>query len=72
MKDLDIFVTVELFEYTAAVSYEWKEVQIPNLVAHGKILHCKCDNIVLVVVPGLSSETNICGSAADSAEDTKE
>ena len=34
-------------------------------------MFCNCDNFVPVVVPGLSSDTNISGSACDSAANTQ-
>ena len=33
---------------------------------------CKCDNFMLIVFPGLSSDTDISSSAGDSDENTKE
>ena len=84
MKDLDMFVTVQLLEDTPAAlplgksweektySYEWKEGQTPNLFKHGIIMLCRCDNFVPIADPGLSSAPIISGSAHDSAEITKE
>ena len=49
-----------------------KKVRHPFLMKDDKIGPCKCDNFVLVCVHGLSSDTNISGSAGDSAEETIE
>ena len=83
-QDLDMFVTVQLVEDTPAVlslenfceengySYGWKG-QPPNLIEHCKITPCKCDNfIIIIVVPGRSSEVHLTSSAEDSAENTKD
>ena len=80
MKDLDMFVTVQLLEDTPAVlslgklceesgSYGWKEGRTPNLMRTGKIA-LQRDNFMPVVVPGSLSDRNISGSADDSAENT--
>ena len=53
-------------------SHEWKESQTPHLSNNGKIVFCKCDKFVLIVVPGRSSEAHLTSSAEDSAESTKE
>ena len=81
MKDLDMFVTVQLLEDIPAVlsleklceesgsSYGWKESRTPNLMKTGKIT-LQWDNFMPIVVPGSLSDSNILGSADDSAEDT--
>ena len=72
----DMFVNVQLLEDTPAVllvelceeneySYDWKQGQTPNLVTDG-------NNFVPLVTLGLSSDTDISGSAGDSAGNTKE
>ena len=53
-------------------SFEWQECQTPNLMKNDNIALCKCDNFVLVVVLGRSSEAHLSNSASDSAENTKE
>ena len=40
-------------------SYEWKEDQNPSLIKNCKIVLCKCDNSVLIVVPGVSSDAAV-------------
>ena len=83
VKDSDMFVTVQLLEDTPRVlplgksfeengkPYEWKEGQT-SLKNHDIIFLYKCDNFVPIVVPDLSSGTNISDSAGNSTEDTKE
>ena len=73
--DLGLFVTVPLLEETPAVislgklckehgySCEWVSGQEPRLTQNGKIIICKTDNFVLLVVPGLSSAS---GSSSSS------
>ena len=82
VKDLDILVTVQLFEDTPAVlslgkpceengsSYEWKEGQTPTFFFRNKsnLVLCKCDNFVLIAVPGRSSEAHLVSSADDPPE----
>ena len=84
VKDVDMFVTIELLEGIPAVlfpeklfedngySYEWEESQTPNLTQNGKIVLSKCDNVVPIVVLGLSSKAHFTNSVEDSAENTKE
>ena len=84
MKDLGMFVMVRLLEDTPAAlslgklceekeySYARREGQTPNLFKTGKFAPCTCDNFVLVVVLGRSSEAHLTSSAEDSAESIKE
>ena len=63
---LDLFVTVQLLQDTPAVlslgklceghgdTHERPNGQKPHLTQEGKRILCKTENIVLVVVPGLS------------------
>ena len=71
--DLDLFVTVQLLEDTPAVlslgklceehgfTSEWASGQTPHLTKQGKEILCKTENVLLMVVPGLSSN---CGTSA--------
>ena len=84
MKDLGMFVTVQLLEDTPTElylgklreeighSYDWKEGKNPNLINNGNIVPCKCDKFVLIVVLDVSSEAHPSSSAEKSAETTKE
>ena len=68
--DLHIFVTVQLLENTPAVlslgkfckehgnTYEWPSGREARLNQNGKQTFCKTKNLVLLVVPGLSSSTS--------------
>ena len=58
VKDLDMFATVQLLVDTS---------QTPNLLKENKIVFCKCDNFVPIVVPSKLSDTNISSSAGDSS-----
>ena len=64
MKDLDMFVTVQLIEDIPAVLFLGKPREengysgTPNLIRHCKIVPCKCDRFVPIVVPSLSSEAD--------------
>ena len=55
-----------------AIHTSGKNVKTPNLIKNGKIAPCECDNLVPIAVTGSSSDTDIYGSASDSAEHTKE
>ena len=68
--DLELFVTVQILEDTPAAvlscsklceehgySHEWASGQKPQLTKNGKTILCKTDNLVPVVVPGLSSSS---------------
>ena len=67
VKDLHLFVTVQLLDDTPLVvslgqpfedhgySYEWIEGQKPNLVKNGRKFLCRTENHVPLVVPGVSS-----------------
>ena len=68
--DLNLFVTVQLLEETPAVlslgklcsehgcSYEWENGETPRLTTNGKTITCTNDNLVPLVVPGLSSSSS--------------
>ena len=67
--DLDLFVTVQILDDTLAVlshgklceehgyTYEWASGKQPRLTKQGKIILCKTENFVPMVVPGLSSNS---------------
>ena len=67
VKELDIFLTVKVFENTPAVlslgklcdengySYEWINGQKPHLIKNGIRIPCNTENFVPIVVPGLSN-----------------
>ena len=67
VKELDILLTMKVLENTPAVlslgsfcdengySYEWINAQKPHLVQNGIRIQCNTENIVLIVVPGLSA-----------------
>ena len=71
VQDLELFVTVQLLDETAAVlslgkhcsehgwcSYEWKNGETPRLTKNGKTITCFMDNFVPLVVPGLSPSSS--------------
>ena len=65
--DLELFVTVQIFDDTLTVlslgklyeehckTNEWVSCQEPHLTKNGTRILCKTEHFVLVVVPGLSS-----------------
>ena len=65
--DLDLFVTVQLLDETPAIlslhklcpkrgySSEWRIGETPRLTKNGRTITCTMDNLVPLVVPGLSS-----------------
>ena len=67
VKELDIFLTVKVLEDTPAVlslgklcdehghSHEWINGQKPHLIKHDIRIQCNTENVVPVVVPGLST-----------------
>ena len=67
VKELDIFLTVQVLEDTPAVlslrplcdehgySYEWINGQKPHLIKNGIRIQCDTENFVPIVVPGLST-----------------
>ena len=69
VKELDIFLTMKVFENTPAVlslgklcdengySYEWINGQKPHLMKNGIRIICKTENFVPIVVPGLSASS---------------
>ena len=76
VKELDIFLTMKVLENTPAAlslgklcdenvsSYEWINGQKPHLIKNGIRIPCNTENLVPVVVPGLSSSSS--GSSSTS------
>ena len=76
VKELDILLTMTVFESTPAVlslgklcdkngySYEWINGQKPHLIKNGIRIPCTTENFVPIVVPGLSSSSS--GSSSTS------
>ena len=76
VKELDMFLTMKVFENTPAVlslgklcnengySYEWINGQKPHLIKNGIRIICNTENFVPIVVPGLSSSSS--GSSSTS------
>ena len=76
VKQLDIFLTMKVFENTPAVlslgklcdengySYEWINGQKPHLIKNGVRIQCNTENFVPNVVPGLSASSS---SSSDSS-----
>ena len=72
--DLVLFVTVQLLEDMPAIlslrklceeqscTYEWVNGQKPHLTKQGKKILCKMENLVPLVVPGLSSNSGTSSS----------
>ena len=72
--DLDLFVTVQIFNDTPAIpslgklcaehgySCEWVSGQKHHLTKNGKKILCNTENFVPVVVPGLSSSSSVSSS----------
>ena len=70
VKELDIFLTMEVLDNTPAVlslgklcdengySYEWINGQKPHLSKDGIRIICNTENFVPIVVPGLSSSSS--------------
>ena len=70
VKELDIFLTMEVLENTLEVlslgtlcnengySYEWINGQKPHLIENGIRIQCNTGNFVPIVVPGLSSRSS--------------
>ena len=82
VKELDVFLTVEVLENTPAVlslgklcdengySYEWINGQKPHLIKNGIRITCNTENFVPIVVPGLSSSSS--GSSSTSRTPSKQ
>ena len=80
--DFDLFVTVQLLEDTLAVlslgklceehgySCEWVSGQKPRLTKQGKNILCKTEDIVPLVVPGLSSNSGTRSSSTSLPQDS--
>ena len=76
VKELDIFLTMKVFENTPAVlslgklcdengySYEWINGQKPHLIKDGIRIICNSENFFLIVVPGLSCSSSGSSSAS--------
>ena len=70
VKELDMFLTMKVFENTPAVlslgklcdengySYEWINGQEPHLIKNGIRIQCNTENFVPTVVPGLSTSSS--------------
>ena len=70
VKELGIFLTMKVFENTPAVlslgklfdengySYEWINGQKPHLIQNGIRIQCNTENVVPIVVPGLSKSSS--------------
>ena len=75
VKELDIFLTMKVFENTPAVlslgklcdengySYEWINGQKPHLIKDGIRIICNTENFVPIVVPGLTSSSSTSSSS---------
>ena len=82
VKELDMFLTMEVLENTPAVlsfgklcdengySYEWINGQKPHLIKNGIRIICNTENFVPIVVPGLSSSSS--GSSSTSRTPLKQ
>ena len=76
VKELDIFLTMKVFENTLAVlsigklcdesgySYEWINGQKPHLIEDGIRIFCNTENFVPIVVAGLSSSSSASSSTS--------
>ena len=76
VKELDIFLTMEVLENTPAAlslgklcdengySYEWINGQKPHLIEDGIRIICNTENFVPIVVPGLSSSSSASSSTS--------
>ena len=70
VKELDIFLTMEVLDNTPAVlslgklcdengySYEWINGQKPHFIKSGIRIQCSTENFVPIVVPGLSASSS--------------
>ena len=82
VKELDIFLTMKVFDNMPAVlslgklcdengySYEWINGQKTHLIKDGIRIICNTENFVLIVVPGLSSSSS--GSSSTSRTPVKQ
>ena len=82
VRDLDLFVTVQVLEDTPAVpslgklceehgyTNEWASGQKPHLTKQGKKIFCKTENFVPLVVLGLSSNFGTSSSATSPRQDS--
>ena len=67
VKELDIFLTIQVFENILSLgkfcdengySYEWINSQKPHLIKNGIRIQCNTENFVPIVVPGLSASSS--------------
>ena len=82
VKELDIFLTLKVFENTPAVlslgklcdengySYEWIDGKKPHLIKNGIRIICNTENFVPFVVPGLSANSSSGSDSSTLIEDT--
>ena len=80
--DLDLFVAVQVLEDTPAVlslgklceehgyTYERASSEKPHLTKQGKKILCKTENVVPLVVPGLSSNSGTSSSSTSPPQDS--
>ena len=82
VKELDIFLTMKVFEDTPAVlslgklcdeihgySYQWINGQKPHLIKNGIRIQCNTENFVPIVVPGLSTSSSSSTSMTPSRQE---
>ena len=81
VKELDIFLTMKVHEDTPAVlslgqlcdehgySYEWNKSQKPHLIKNGIRIQRNTENIVPIVVPGLSTSSSSSTSMTPSRQE---
>ena len=84
VKELDMFLTMEVLKNTPAVlshgklfdengySHEWIKVQKPHLIKKGIRIPCNTENFVPIVVPGLSSSSSASSSTLRTLQKTGE
>ena len=75
VKELDMFLTMKVLDNTPAVlslgklcdengySYEWINGQEPHLIKNGIRIICNTENLVPIVVPGLTSSSSTSSSS---------
>ena len=80
--DLDLFVTVHILDDSSAAlslgklceehgyTYDWASGRKPHLTKEGKRILCKTENVVPVVVPGLSSSSGASSSSTLPPQDS--
>ena len=82
VQDLNLLITVHLLDETSAIlslgnfcehhgySCEWVSGRKPRKTKDGKTIICKSDNVVLLVVPGLSGNPESSSSVASLSQDS--